>query len=99
MTINQYVQKYLNRDKIPPVICADGFHMSVGVGVFYFSRPRNCDAEEYTHMGIEFPSDADPLILEYAYDKDHPTETFYIYVPVDLIDAVIAKHGGARHEN
>ena len=34
------------------------------------------------------------LILEYAEDKEHPTDTVYGWVPSERISLVIAKHGG-----
>ena len=56
-------------------------------------------------MVIGFPSAPEPLIAEYAEDweiegDDDPRlcETVYGYVPVEVIDAVIEKHGGINEE-
>ena len=32
--------------------------------------------------------------MEYAEDADNPTGTVYGWVPVEVVDAVIAAHGG-----
>ncbi len=36
----------------------------------------------------------DDLILEYAEMPSDPTHTIYGQVPVDVVDALIEKHGG-----
>ena len=96
MTINQYVSKHLNRGKkiIPHIICADGFHMSVQVGQYNYCEPRIDGADSYRSMEVGYPSHTEPLLIKYAEDMDRPTETVYDYVPVDVIDVVIAEHGG-----
>lgn len=81
------------------VRCADGFVMSVQASADHYCEPR-----EYIHSGayseweVGLPSVVEPLILEYAYDPARPTKTFYPYVPTDIVDAVIAKHGGLAEE-
>ena len=96
MTINQYISKHLNRGKkiIPHIICADGFHMSVQVGQYNYCEPRIDSADSYRSMEVGYPSHTEPLLIKYAEDMDRPTETVYDYVPVDVIDVVIAEHGG-----
>jgi len=102
MNINKYMQAYKTitirngceyRKNAPHIVCADGFNMSVQVSEAHYCTPRVNDAEWYTAMEIGYPSEAEPLIMEYAGDKD---ETVYGYVPVEVIDAVIDKHGGWR---
>jgi len=102
MNINEYMQAHKKivmirnlefRHQVPRIVCADGFNMSVQVSEAHYCTPRVNDAEWYTAMEIGYPSEAEPLIMEYAGDKD---ETVYGYVPVEVIDAVIDKHGGWR---
>jgi hypothetical protein len=45
-------------------------------------------------MEIGFPSEEEALILPFAENNEIPTETVYGYVDVDIIQAVIDKHGG-----
>ena len=51
----------------------------------------------YTEVEVGFPS-ARPepweQWAEYVEDPDEPTETIYSYVPVELVEALIASHGG-----
>ena len=84
----------------PYVICNDGFKMSVQVGQTLYSSPRDV-ADEYVEAEIGFPSIPEPLIVKYAEDWEVEGDddsrlcaTVYPYVPVELIDKVISKHGG-----
>ena len=45
-------------------------------------------------MDIGFPSQKEELIMEWAENAGAPTETVYGWVPCDVIDKVIEKHGG-----
>ena len=37
---------------------------------------------------------SDELIIKYAEDPDEPTGTVYGYVPVDIVQQLMDKHGG-----
>jgi hypothetical protein len=73
--------------------------MSVQAGEQLYSSPRSYIAEgSYTEAEVGFPSEREPLIDEYVEryseeDLDY-TQRVYPYVPCDVIDAVIEKHGG-----
>ena len=43
---------------------------------------------------VGFPSEEEPLLMDYCEDKSEPTHTVYAYVPVQVVTNVIAKHGG-----
>ena len=82
------------RRRYEPVVCKDGFKMSVQAGEGLYSEPR-CEAESYTKVEIGFPNKAESLLAEYAEDKvGCPTDTVYPYVPAKLVLEVIKKHGG-----
>lgn len=79
----------------PRVHCADGFHMSVQAHYGAYCSPRVDASPFYVEAEIGFPSEREDLIMQYIDgDDSDPTQTVYGYVPVDVIDAVIAKHGG-----
>jgi hypothetical protein len=85
--------------RLPHIICSDGFSMSVQVGYSLYSTPRKV-AKRYSAVEIGYPSDHEPLIEEYAecytfeeLDIDF-TNTVYPYVPVNIVDKVLRKHGG-----
>ena len=79
--------------RTPPVICKDGFMMSVQASETHYSEPKGF-ADEYSEVEIGFPSDMENLIMDYCEDHQDPCGTVYGYVPVKLVDRVIDKHGG-----
>jgi hypothetical protein len=79
----------------PPVTCKDGFSMSVQASSFHYCTPRVDGAPFYTTYEIGFPSEREPLLMPYReLSEDEPTRTVYPYVPVEIVAAVIRKHGG-----
>jgi len=110
MTVNEYLQKHKKlltfpgislviRECTPRIICADGFSMSVQVGEGIYCSPRVNDAALYTAAEVGFPLDMEPLLMEYAESPDNPTGTVYPWVPIDVIEKVIEKHGGMEADD
>lgn len=85
-------------DFIPHVRCKDGFRMSVQAGTYLYSTPRE-DQGPWTHVELGFPSKR-PQPWEqwksYCEDPRSPLRTVYGYVPVEMVEALIALHGGER---
>lgn len=100
MTLNEFVEKttvknerFLTR---PQIYCKDGFYMSVQGSDGHYCSPRKV-SDYYLSMEIGFPSATETDLLEYAEDAEDentPTDTVYGYVPVEIIQSVIDKHGG-----
>lgn len=95
------VQGYLNKtrkfmqDRIRPYIhCRDGFEISVQASAIHYCIPRKDNAKFYEKVELEFPNLKDDLIIEYAETPDKPTETVYSFVPIELVEKLIQKHGG-----
>lgn len=83
------------RDKLNKAVkCADGFSMSVQAHEGGYCSPRVDNAERYESVEIGYPSEVEPLIMEYCEDPATPTNTVYGYVPSHIVSLVIAKHGG-----
>ena len=77
----------------PRIVCNDGFDISLQAGTSSYSSPKKT-AYEYATVELGFPSDEEELINEYAeYTTDY-TNTVYGHTPIELIEAVIKKHGG-----
>jgi len=76
------------------VECDDGFSMSVQASRGHHSTPRAI-ALSYSEVEVGYPSEAEDILLPWI-DTDHlpPTEAVYIYVPVEIIDCIIDRHGG-----
>lgn len=81
----------------PRIECNDGFTMSVQGHAGAYSTPRNDWEEEYTSVEVGFPSAREELLMPYVDDAEHPTETVYGYVPIDVVVSVIEKHGGIKN--
>lgn len=76
------------------VECCDGFKMSVQAGARSYSTPRIDDAQRYLEVEVGFPSEKEPMLMDWAEDPHQPTETVYAWVPAQVVTNVIAKHGG-----
>jgi hypothetical protein len=68
--------------------------MSVQAHDGAYCSPRIDNAERYTEVEIGFPTHLEPILVPWAESPDEPTETIYGYVPVEVVNTVIAKHGG-----
>lgn len=96
--VNDYLLK--NRAKgeyglAPRINCVDGFSVSVQVGRGSYCSPRNGIGPVWDSAELGFPSEPpNDSIMPYVEDESDPTGTVYGYVPMPLIDALIAEHGG-----
>ena len=81
------------------VVCADGFSMSVQAHQSAYCSPRIDNAEKYTSVEIGFPSAREPMLMEYCDEPGAPLDTVYGYVPVQVVNTVLAKHGGIVEGN
>jgi hypothetical protein len=78
--------------KREPVVCADGYKISIQASSTHYSSPRST-AKKYKACELGYPSEADELINSYAESEDY-TSTIYPYVPAKVIQALLEKHGG-----
>ena len=93
MNVNEFF-KEAGATRNKRVICADGFEMSVQAHQSAYCSPRIDNAEKYTSVEIGFPSEEEPVLIDFADEPSRPTETVYGYVPVQIVTLVLAKHGG-----
>jgi hypothetical protein len=85
--------KYL--DRVPRILCADGFSMSVQADEFTYCTPRD-SVGPWVSVEIGFPSQRVEKFMEWAEDDDKPTETVYVCVPLDVVAEVVEDHGGFK---
>jgi hypothetical protein len=78
----------------PRMKCMDGFTMSVQGRAGAYSQPHEDFADSYVKVEVGFLSEREELLMPFAEDEDHPIETVYGYVPIAIIEQIIAKHGG-----
>ena len=80
----------------PRLYCNDGFSISVQASAFHYCRPRLNGVQDYESVELGYPSEVDELIKEYAEDDLDYTETVYGYVPIEIVEELINKHGGIK---
>ena len=106
MTVKEFLattiksHKYLFSDEIiqenrPRLYCNDGYSISVQASSFHYCRPRLDGVQNYESVELGFPSKEDELINDYAEDDDY-TKTVYGYVPIEVVEKLIEKHGGIK---
>ena len=82
------------------MICKDGYNISIQANEFAYCTPRKNYNGIYTNVELGYPSEADELINEYA-EASHLfnfTETVYPYVPIEIVEKLIEKHGGINYD-
>jgi hypothetical protein len=107
MKINKFLKEYSNfvccdiggevncsRLPYPHIVCNDGFTFSVQIGIGAYCFPREENAEEYLEIEVGFPSEKEDLLMGYCENPSDPTNTVYGYVPAEIVNSVIEKHGG-----
>jgi hypothetical protein len=77
----------------PRIVCADGFALSVQGHFGAYSSPRSDFAREYSRVEVLCPET--PEFAECS-NEEVNGERLYGYVPVHLVNIVIAFHGGPR---
>lgn len=96
--LNTIRKDYHGRLVNEAITCNDGYKISIQCNHLCYCIPQEKleDTNEYTHFEIGFPSEKDELINEYAEDKNRYTETVYPYVPKEIVEKLINKHGGIK---
>jgi hypothetical protein len=74
------------------IYCNDGFSMSVQASARSQCKPRT-NWGPYTEMEVAFPSTKEPLLLPFC-DSPSMSPDVFANVPVEVINQIIAKHGG-----
>ncbi len=79
----------------PWLVTRDGLLMSVQVSDFHYSWPKRTGGP-WSQVEIGFPSAKLRALKRYAEDWSDPMGTVYRYVPVEVAERVIRRHGGIR---
>ena len=102
MTVKDWLAKPVRmrapgiQEKRPRLYCNDGYSVSVQASEFHYCSPRLNGLQDYERVELGFPSMEDELINEYADDGDDYTDTVYGYVPIEVVEKLIEKHGGIK---
>lgn len=83
----------------PHIYCKDGFKFSIQAGSPWYCLPRKVlESGEYEAVEVGGLYEEETLLMPYAEDFRKPTKTVYAYVPVSIVEEVIAKHGGVNYK-
>lgn len=83
--------------------CNDGFRVSVQASFSHYCSPRKTLRSKHTNYYKEyelgFPSESDDLLEKYKeVEDDEQTNTIFPYVPKEVVDKLIEKHGGINNK-
>ena len=79
----------------PRIYCKDGFSLSVQAGNAHYSLPReNLESGEYKAFEIGYLSEEEELLKPFAEEHKNYTQQVYGFVPIDVVEKIIKKHGG-----
>jgi hypothetical protein len=104
--LNEYLTNPLNAAEGPwgtvrpnrkSIICNDGLTLSVQASRFHYCCPRD-DNGPWTNVEVGFPSEKCEELMEWAETPEDPTGTVYGYVPIEVVEGLIEKHGGMKVE-
>lgn len=102
MTVKEWLARPIKMRAIgvqelrPRLCCNDGYSISAQASEFHYCTPRINGAQDYESVELGFPSEEDELINEYSDGGFDYTETVYGYVPIEIVENLIEKHGGIR---
>jgi hypothetical protein len=102
MTIRDWLKKpvrthtYGIQENRPRLYCNDGYSISIQASAFHYCKPRLDGIQDYESVELGFPSTEDELINEYAEVDSDYTKTVYGYVPIEIVEELINKHGGIK---
>lgn len=102
MTVKEWLARPIKMRAIgvqelrPRLYCYDGYSISVQASEYHYCSPRLNGLQDYESVELGFPSKEDELINEYAEDNPGCLNTVYGYVPIEIVEKLIEKHGGIR---
>lgn len=96
LKVTRKITKSGHLDIRPRIICEDGFSISVQASSNHYCDPRSDLPCEFKKVELGYPSAVESSILKYAEDPDTPTDTVYGFVPVNVVNKILKKHGGIK---
>jgi len=75
------------------VVCKSGLRFSVQASYAHYCAPRD-NVGPFSEVEVGFPNLVVDELMPFAEDAEEPTRTVYGWVPVDLVERIIADNGG-----
>lgn len=95
MNVATYLKETTGNRVRSRIECADGFSLSVQASEMHYCSPRQNEGP-WDSVELGFPSEVEEMLLDYAESPEAPTETVYGHVPLELVEALVEKHGGIK---
>ena len=80
---------------VPPLVCADGFQISVQASSSHYCTPREAHWP-WVEVECAFPTSDTPELEEYKDGGESDLESVFAYVPTCVVEALIVSHGGVK---
>lgn len=102
--INSKLDRYALYAFRPDLYCKDGYRMSIQASMFHLCEPRENRLEDYTSFEVTGLADHLSELEPYEQEQRHDRLIFrnenrvYGYVPRELVEKIIAEHGGIDKE-
>lgn len=93
--VNQHLRDDREHGSQRVLICRDGLAMRIGAGEQSFCMPRGSTGP-YREVEVAFERGFDIELLPYAESSETFPDCVLMYVPVEHLSRVIARHGGLR---
>jgi len=99
ITLQEFMNDENNRIKSSAYLrkrakCADGFTVSIQASRYHYCEPKQTFSDKFKSLELGYPSKRDKLIMPYAESPESPKRTVYPYVPWDVVEKLVKKHGG-----
>lgn len=83
----------------PRIICNDEFSISVQASEFHYCTPRiTSNTIDYEEVEAGYATSEEKDLEPYMESPNYYTNAVYGYVPVNIINDIITKHGGINEE-
>ena len=99
--VNEFLRKTFSKTIFgtpalrPIAVCADGFNLSIQASSMHYCIPNEDLSDgNYSKVELSYLSEEVEEFLPYAENEARPLFTVYGYVPIETVNAVLAKHGG-----
>jgi len=97
MDIKEFMKTKRKPDgSYPRIFCKDGFSMSIYASAEHSCVPKVDNAKEYFMVEVRFPVPQEDML--WAYYDTLAGMGIYTFVPVDVVQQIVDKHGGLDME-
>jgi len=101
MTVKEFLEATYSDNKFNTrdfVVCNDGFRMSVQGGTegHYCIPRKHCN--QYDCVEVGYLETKEESLFPYADDVENPADSVYGFVPIEVVEEIVKRHGGIKEE-